>query len=74
MNVVCGVLKLYFRELPEPLVPTELFHRLAQMLGKITQQPPPPRETCSFMFRKCTLSTHRNFRVRLLLLSFMGSS
>ncbi|TNM93808.1 hypothetical protein fugu_001984 [Takifugu bimaculatus] len=32
VNVVCGVLKLYFRELPEPLVPTELFHRLAQML------------------------------------------
>lgn len=46
MNVVCGVLKLYFRELPEPLVPTELFHRLAQMLGKITQ-PPPPHPTPS---------------------------
>lgn len=42
MNVVCGVLKLYFRELPEPLVPTELFHRLALMLGKIT---PPPHPT-----------------------------
>lgn len=38
--MVCGVLKLYFRELPEPLVPTELFHSLAKMLGKITQPPP----------------------------------
>lgn len=37
MNVVCGVLKLYFRELPEPLVPTELFHSLVKMLGKVTR-------------------------------------
>ncbi|XP_056156179.1 active breakpoint cluster region-related protein-like [Lampris incognitus] len=32
VNVVSGLLKLYFRELPEPLIPTELFHRLAQTL------------------------------------------
>uniref|UniRef100_H3BYX7 Si:dkey-33c9.6 n=1 Tax=Tetraodon nigroviridis TaxID=99883 RepID=H3BYX7_TETNG len=32
VNVVSGLLKLYFRELPEPLVPTRLFHSLAQML------------------------------------------
>ncbi|KAM3857431.1 active breakpoint cluster region-related protein [Diretmus argenteus] len=32
VNVVSGVLKLYFRELPEPLVPTELFQSLAKML------------------------------------------
>lgn len=36
VNVVSGVLKLYFRELPEPLIPPELFHSLAKMLGKIT--------------------------------------
>lgn len=34
MNVVSGVLKLYFRELPEPLIPTELFQTLARTLGK----------------------------------------
>ncbi len=34
VNAVSGVLKLYFRELPEPLVPTELFQSLARMLGK----------------------------------------
>lgn len=39
MNVVCGVLKLYLRELPEPLVPTEYFHSLAKMLGKTRQTP-----------------------------------
>ncbi|XP_041821379.1 breakpoint cluster region protein isoform X2 [Chelmon rostratus] len=32
VNVVSGVLKLYFRELPEPLVPTELFQSLARTL------------------------------------------
>lgn len=39
VNAVSSVLKLYFRELPEPLVPAELFHRLANMLGKL--RPPP---------------------------------
>ncbi|XP_029932091.1 breakpoint cluster region protein isoform X2 [Myripristis murdjan] len=32
VNAVSGVLKLYFRELPEPLVPTELFQSLARTL------------------------------------------
>uniref|UniRef100_UPI0037E9886C active breakpoint cluster region-related protein n=1 Tax=Semicossyphus pulcher TaxID=241346 RepID=UPI0037E9886C len=32
VNAVSGVLKLYFRELPEPLVPTELFQSLATAL------------------------------------------
>ncbi|XP_033839909.2 breakpoint cluster region protein [Periophthalmus magnuspinnatus] len=32
VNAVCGVLKLYFRELPEPLIPAELFQSLAQAL------------------------------------------
>ncbi|XP_041842653.1 active breakpoint cluster region-related protein isoform X2 [Melanotaenia boesemani] len=32
VNVVSGVLKLYFRELPEPLIPTELFQKLASTL------------------------------------------
>ncbi|XP_042368351.1 active breakpoint cluster region-related protein isoform X2 [Plectropomus leopardus] len=32
VNAVSGVLKLYFRELPEPLIPTELFQSLARIL------------------------------------------
>lgn len=32
VNAVSGVLKLYFRELPEPLIPAVLFQNLAQML------------------------------------------
>ncbi|KAL6118544.1 uncharacterized protein ACO6RY_03330 [Pungitius sinensis] len=32
VNVVSGVLKLFFRELPEPLMPTEMFPSLAQTL------------------------------------------
>ncbi|XP_051799992.1 active breakpoint cluster region-related protein isoform X2 [Acanthochromis polyacanthus] len=32
VNAVSGVLKLYFRELPEPLIPTELFQSLARAL------------------------------------------
>ncbi|XP_071371394.1 active breakpoint cluster region-related protein isoform X1 [Centroberyx affinis] len=33
VNAVSGVLKLYFRELPEPLIPTELFQSLARALN-----------------------------------------
>ncbi|XP_026209151.1 active breakpoint cluster region-related protein isoform X2 [Anabas testudineus] len=32
VNAVSGVLKLYFRELPEPLIPPELFQSLARTL------------------------------------------
>ncbi|XP_039677253.1 active breakpoint cluster region-related protein isoform X4 [Perca fluviatilis] len=32
VNAVTGVLKLYFRELPQPLIPTEMFQSLARML------------------------------------------
>lgn len=32
VNAVAGVLKLYFRELPEPLMPAEMFQDLARML------------------------------------------
>ncbi|XP_076017491.1 breakpoint cluster region protein [Genypterus blacodes] len=32
VNVASGILKLYFRELPEPLIPTELFQSLARCL------------------------------------------
>ncbi|KAG7243436.1 hypothetical protein INR49_011893 [Caranx melampygus] len=32
VNAVSGVLKLYFRELPEPLIPTELFQSLASAM------------------------------------------
>lgn len=39
VNVVSGILKLYFRELPEPLIPTELFPNLTRMLGKIPLEP-----------------------------------
>ncbi|XP_078132648.1 active breakpoint cluster region-related protein isoform X2 [Sander vitreus] len=32
VNAVTGVLKLYFRELPQPLIPTVMFQSLARML------------------------------------------
>ncbi|KAM9718054.1 active breakpoint cluster region-related protein [Menidia menidia] len=32
VNAVSGVLKLYFRELPEPLIPTAMFQSLAKIL------------------------------------------
>ncbi|XP_062371732.1 active breakpoint cluster region-related protein isoform X2 [Sardina pilchardus] len=32
VNVVSGTLKLYFRDLPEPLVPADLYHRLKKAL------------------------------------------
>ncbi|TMS02309.1 Active breakpoint cluster region-related protein [Larimichthys crocea] len=32
VNAVSGVLKLYFRELPEPVIPTDLFQSLARTL------------------------------------------
>ncbi|XP_010904262.1 breakpoint cluster region protein isoform X2 [Esox lucius] len=32
VNAVSGILKLYFRELPEPLIPTELFQNFAKAL------------------------------------------
>nr|XP_020467023.1 active breakpoint cluster region-related protein-like [Monopterus albus] len=32
VNTVSGLLKLYFRELPEPLIPTELFQSLTRVL------------------------------------------
>lgn len=34
VNAVSGVLKLYFRELPQPLVPPDLFQSLARTLGE----------------------------------------
>ncbi|KAL0970286.1 hypothetical protein UPYG_G00239870 [Umbra pygmaea] len=33
VNAVSGILKLYFRELPEPLIPTELFQSFAKALN-----------------------------------------
>lgn len=37
VNAVSGALKLYFRELPEPLIPREHFQSLADALGNPTQ-------------------------------------
>lgn len=42
VNAVAGLLKLYFRELPEPLLPAEMFQDLARILG---------------MFGLCTFTT-----------------
>ncbi|XP_053715474.1 active breakpoint cluster region-related protein isoform X1 [Synchiropus splendidus] len=62
INVVSGTLKLYFRELPEPLVPPELFHSLSQaleekeshsrldaMLSLLQSCPEPNRHTFLFL-------------------------
>lgn len=34
VNVVSGTLKLYLRELPEPLIPAAYFQRLSKAMGK----------------------------------------
>uniref|UniRef100_A0A3B4VGF2 Si:dkey-33c9.6 n=1 Tax=Seriola dumerili TaxID=41447 RepID=A0A3B4VGF2_SERDU len=39
VNAVSGVLKLYFRELPEPLIPTELFLALLQSCPEANRHP-----------------------------------
>uniref|UniRef100_A0AAQ4QY75 Si:dkey-33c9.6 n=1 Tax=Gasterosteus aculeatus aculeatus TaxID=481459 RepID=A0AAQ4QY75_GASAC len=62
VNVVSGVLKLFFRELPEPLVPTEMFQslartlaiqdmdlRLVSMLSVLESCPPPNRHTFLYL-------------------------
>ncbi|XP_070786126.1 active breakpoint cluster region-related protein isoform X2 [Enoplosus armatus] len=62
VNAVSGVLKLYFRELPEPLIPTELFQslartldiqdmnsQLASMLSLLHSCPDPNRHTCLYL-------------------------
>lgn len=35
VNAVSGTLKLYFRELPEPLIPTDHFQSLSKALGEV---------------------------------------
>ncbi|KAM6895181.1 active breakpoint cluster region-related protein isoform 1-T1 [Lycodopsis pacificus] len=62
VNVVSGVLKLYFRELPEPLLPTKMFHslagtleiqdmnlRLVSMLSLLQSCPEPNRHTFLYL-------------------------
>ncbi|XP_020484909.2 active breakpoint cluster region-related protein [Labrus bergylta] len=62
VNAVSGVLKLYFRELPEPLIPTELFQslaaaldiqdinsRLVSMLSLLQSCPDPNRHTFLYL-------------------------
>lgn len=51
VNAVSGVLKLYFRELPEPLIPTELFQSLTRSLGKTTH----PQYMTKHMHTVCIL-------------------
>lgn len=51
VNAVSGVLKLYFRELPEPLIPTELFQSLSRSLGKTTH----PQYITKHMHTVCIL-------------------
>uniref|UniRef100_A0A4W5KPP1 Rho-GAP domain-containing protein n=1 Tax=Hucho hucho TaxID=62062 RepID=A0A4W5KPP1_9TELE len=45
VNAVSGILKLYFRELPEPLIPTELFQSFTKALGMSPPHPPQPTHT-----------------------------
>ncbi|XP_068569433.1 active breakpoint cluster region-related protein isoform X1 [Cebidichthys violaceus] len=62
VNVVSGVLKLYFRELPEPLIPTKMFQsltrtleiqdinfRLVSMLSLLQSCPEPNRHTFLYL-------------------------
>ncbi|KAM8900086.1 active breakpoint cluster region-related protein isoform 2-T2 [Spinachia spinachia] len=64
VHVVSGVLKLFFRELPEPLMPTEMFQslaraldiqdmdlRLVSMLSVLQSCPQPNRHTFLYLLR-----------------------
>lgn len=38
IHVITGALKLFFRELPEPLVPYELFHDIVKAVSKLEKE------------------------------------
>lgn len=43
VNAIAGTLKLYFRELPEPLFTDEFYPNFAEGIGEHGRSPPPPR-------------------------------
>uniref|UniRef100_A0AAR2JT52 Rho GTPase activating protein 9 n=1 Tax=Pygocentrus nattereri TaxID=42514 RepID=A0AAR2JT52_PYGNA len=49
IHVITGALKLFFRELPEPLVPYGFFHDIVETV--IISMPPPNHDTMRHMFR-----------------------
>ncbi|KAK7909801.1 hypothetical protein WMY93_014485 [Mugilogobius chulae] len=63
VNAVSGVLKLYFRELPEPLIPPELFQSLVQALEL---NDPPARSTALLSVLQSCPETNRNTLLFLL--------
>nr|XP_043877733.1 active breakpoint cluster region-related protein isoform X3 [Solea senegalensis] len=59
VNNVSGVLKLYFRELPEPLIPAELFHSLARMLD--IQDKPSRLVSMLSLLQSCPVTNRHTF-------------
>ncbi|XP_029942761.1 breakpoint cluster region protein isoform X2 [Salarias fasciatus] len=90
VNAVSGVLKLYFRELPEPLIPTELFHplteaveiqdldsRLASMLSLLQSCPDANRHSFLYLLqhlRRVSERQHVNKMSLLNLATVFGPS
>ncbi|KAM9827732.1 active breakpoint cluster region-related protein [Neosynchiropus ocellatus] len=59
IHVVSGTLKLYFRELPEPLVPPELFHGLSQALAE--KESPSCLESMLSLLQSCPEPNRHTF-------------
>ncbi|XP_067380412.1 active breakpoint cluster region-related protein isoform X2 [Channa argus] len=90
VNAVSGVLKLYFRELPEPLIPAELFQslartldiqdfnsRLVSMLSLLQNCPDPNRHTFFYLMhhlRRISEKQHINKMSLLNLATVFGPS
>ncbi|KAM9424752.1 active breakpoint cluster region-related protein isoform 2-T2 [Pholidichthys leucotaenia] len=82
VNAVSGVLKLYLRELPEPLIPTELFQslataleiqdmdsRLISMLSLLQSSPDPNRHTFLYLLHHLQRVSERQHVNKMSLLN-----
>uniref|UniRef100_A0A674BDW4 Rho GTPase activating protein 9 n=1 Tax=Salmo trutta TaxID=8032 RepID=A0A674BDW4_SALTR len=50
IHVITGALKLFFRELPEPLVPYDYLDKVDRLKWLVLSMPPPNHDTMRFMF------------------------
>lgn len=53
VNAIAGTLKLYFRELPEPLFTDEFYPNFAEGIGEHWRPPPPRLPPSVFQSKLC---------------------